>query len=177
MRTTLFVTLVFASSLALWAQDKVQPVQPMDVKAGLWEVTKTTATSGQIPAALLGKLTPEQRAKFEERMNARSGQSAKPITYKSCVTQDKINKGFSFAEDRNSCTSTVISSTKSKEEVKLECAQNGMKFNGTAHLEAIDSENVKAKMEVAGTDGDRTMNSNSTFTAKWISADCGTTAN
>jgi len=171
MRTTLFVTLIFTSSLALWADDKVQP---MDVKAGLWEVTKTTAMSGQIPAGLADKLTPEQRARFEAQMNARSGQN-KPITYKTCVTQEQINKGFSFADDRNLCTSTVVSSTRSKEEVRLECAQNGMKLNGTAHLEAIDSENVKAHTEFASTGGDRTMNSNSTFSGKWIGADCGTT--
>lgn len=104
MRPTLLVTLIFTSFVVLWAADRVQP---MDVKAGLWEVTKTTATSGQIPAGLLGKLTPEQRARLEERMNARSVQSQKPITYKTCVTQEQINKGFSFAEDRdrNLCTS------------------------------------------------------------------------
>jgi hypothetical protein len=172
MRTTLFVTLIFTSSLALWAADKVQP---MDVKVGLWEVTKTTAISGQIPAGLLEKLTPEQRAKLEERMNARSGQPGKPITYKTCVTQEQIDKGYSFAEDRNLCTSTVVSSTRSKEELRLQCTQNGMKLDGKAHLEAIDSENVKAQTEFTGTDGARNINSNSNFTAKWISPDCGTT--
>jgi hypothetical protein len=147
----------------------------MDVKAGLWEVTKTTAMSGQIPAGLLEKLTPEQRAKLEERMNARSGQPGKPITYKACVTQEQIEKGYSFAEDPKLCTSTVMSSTRSKEEVRLECMQNGMKLNGTAQLEALDSENVKAQMQFAGTGGDRTMNSNSTFTAKWLGPACGAT--
>ena len=174
MRPTLLVTLIFTSFVVLWAADRVQP---MDVKVGLWEVTKTTATSGQIPAGLLGKLTPEQRARLEERMNARSAQSQKPITYKTCVTQEQINKGFSFAEDRdrNLCTSTVVSSTTSQEQMRLECTQNGMKLNGTAHFEAIDSENVKAKTEFAGTDGARDMNADSTYTAKWISSDCGTT--
>jgi len=174
MRTTLSVALILTASLALWAQDQVQP---MDVKPGLWQVTKTTTTGGQVPAGLLEKLTPEQRAKLEERMAARSGQPGKAITYKSCVTQEQINKGFSFAEDRerNLCTSTVVSSTTSKEDLRLECTQNGMKLNGTAHLERIDSENVRARTEFVGTDGARSMNAGSTYTGKWLGSDCGTT--
>jgi hypothetical protein len=147
----------------------------MDVKPGQWEVTMTTTMGGQVPAGLMQKLTPEQRAKFEERMAARSSEPNKPITYKSCVTQEQINKGYSFAEDRNLCTSTVLSSSRSKEDLRLECTQNGMKLSGTAHLERIDSENVKAHIESAGTDGARTMNADSTYTGKWLGSDCGTT--
>jgi len=172
VRTTLFVALTFTSFVGLWAQDKIQP---MDVKPGLWQVTMTTTMAGQVPADLLQKLTPEQRAKFEERMAARSGEPNKPMTYKSCITQEQINKGYSFAEDRHSCTSTVVSSSRSKEDVRLECSENGMKLNGTVHLERIDSEDVKAQLESVGTDGERTIHSNATLAGKWLGSDCGTT--
>ncbi|MGA9964087.1 MAG: DUF3617 domain-containing protein [Terriglobales bacterium] len=174
MQSKFVIVLIVASPLALWAADKVQP---MDVKVGLWEVTETTASSGQmpVPASLLEKLTPEQRARIEERMNARSGQPKKPITYKTCVTQEQIDKGYSFAEDPKMCTSTVVSSTTSKEEVRLECMENGMKLNGKAQLEAIDSEHVKAQTQFVGSGGDRMMNSTSTFSAKWLGPSCGDT--
>jgi hypothetical protein len=49
-------------------------VQPLNIKPGLWETTMTIRTAGQLPMAaeLLNKLTPEQRAEFEARMQARS---------------------------------------------------------------------------------------------------------
>jgi hypothetical protein len=174
MRTTLFVILIFTSSLALSAEDKLQP---LDVKVGLWEVTETSTTSGQlpVPAGLLEKSTPEQRARIEERMNARSSQPKKPVTYKTCLTQEQIDKGYSFAEDPKLCTSTIAYSTRSKEEVRLECMRNGMKLNGKAQLEAIDSEHVKAQRQFVGTGGDHMMNSASTFSAKWLGPSCGAT--
>jgi hypothetical protein len=110
------VLMVTAS--ALWAADKYQP---LDVKTGLWEVSTTISTGGQlpIPADLLEKLTPEQRARFEERMNAKSLQPAKPIVSKNCLTQEQLDKGDSFTENRKSCTHTIVSSTRSKAEVRL----------------------------------------------------------
>ena len=174
MRTILFVAVVFASSVTLWAADNYQP---LDVKTGLWEVTTVTNLSGQmpIPTDLLEKLTPEQRARFEERMNAKSMQPAKPIVSKNCLTQEQLDKGNSFTENRKSCNPTVVSSTKSKVEVRLECVENDVKVNAKVQFEAIDSENVKGQTLSTATGGDHTMNSSSTFIAKWISPNCGTT--
>ena len=87
MRTKLVVVLIITASAGLWATDKYEP---LNVKTGLWEVTTTVSTSGQmpIPPDLLAKLTPEQRAKFEQQMSGRSLQPAKPI----CV-QTLFNAG------------------------------------------------------------------------------------
>ena len=76
MRSKLVVVLIITASAGLWAADRYQP---LDVKTGLWEVTTTVSTSGQmpIPPDLLAKLTPEQRAKFEQQMSGRSLQPAK----------------------------------------------------------------------------------------------------
>jgi hypothetical protein len=174
MRTKLVVVLIITASAGLWAADKYQP---LDVKTGLWEVTTTVSTSGQmpIPPDLMAKLTPEQRAKFEQQMSGRSLQPAKPIVSKHCLTQEQLDKGDSFAEDRKSCQHTVVSSTRSKAEVRMDCEENDMKVEAKVQFEAVDSENVKGQTQTTATGGNRTMNSNSTFTAKWLGPACGAT--
>jgi len=170
---TKVVLVLMVTASALWAADNYQP---LDVKTGLWEVTTVTNLSGQmpIPADLLEKLTPEQRARLQERMNAKSMQPAKPIVSRNCLTQEQLDKGNSFTENRKSCNPTVVSSTKSKVEVRLECVENDVKVNAKVQFEAIDSENVKGQTLSTATGGDHTMNSSSTFIAKWISPSCGT---
>ena len=174
MPTKLLIALILTSSVVLCAADKYQP---LDVKTGLWEVITTVSTSGQMPISsdLLEQMTPEQRARFQERMNAKSMQPAKPIVSRNCLTQEQLDKGDSFTENRKSCTHTVVSSTRSKVEVRLECAENDMKFDAKLQFEAVDSENVKGQTLSTATAGDHTMNSSSNFIAKWISPNCGTT--
>jgi len=174
MQAKFFIALIVASASTLWAADQYQP---LDVKTGLWEVTTVTNLSGQmpIPPDVLEKLTPEQRARFQERMNAKSMQPSKPIVSRNCLTKEQLDKGYSFTENRKSCTPTVVSSTKSKVEVRLECVENDVKIDAKVQFEAIDSENVKGQTQSAATGGDHTMNANSTFTAKWLGPSCGTT--
>src|SRR5579862_1851315 len=172
MRTPILVGLIFTSSLAVRAADKVQP---LDVKLGLWEVTATVTTSGQmpVPADLLARWTPEQRARVEDRLKAQSSGSTKTTTRRHCVTREDLDKGTSFGEDRKSCTRTVVSSSKSQLEMRLECEDQGMKSVGRFQVEAIDSENVKGSIHLTASSGDHTMNSGSNLTGKWIGAVCG----
>lgn len=64
------MTILLASTLA-FGQSKFQP---LNVKTGLWESTTTSTTSGQmpLPSDMLAKLSPDQRARIEARMNANS---------------------------------------------------------------------------------------------------------
>jgi len=63
-------------------------VQPLNVKPGLWESTRTINRAGQmpIPAEMLNRLSPEQRARMEERMNAHSAAHSSTSSRKHCVT-------------------------------------------------------------------------------------------
>jgi len=108
-------------------------------------------------------------------MNARSSQPAKANTYKHCLTQEELDKGTSFGQSEKACAPTIVSSTSSKIDLRLECAENGVKWEAKAHFEAIDSEKVTGRIESSATGGDHTMNSDSTFTAKWIGPVCSTT--
>lgn len=153
-------------------------VTPLNVKLGLWQTTITTNMSGLpgIPDSALAQLSPDQRAKIEAAMKQVSGQ---PMTTKSCMTKDKLEKSEGFRNAPKSCTYTVVSSTSSKLEMKLSCTQNGMTMSGNVHVEATDSENVKGSIQMntsgngSASAGGNTMNMNSTFTSKWVGAACG----
>ena len=169
----IYVGVILMSALAVWAADKVQP---LNVKVGLWEVTTTTTTSGQmpIPAELLARLTPEQRARMEERMKANSAEKTRTITHKQCMTKEKLAKESAFGQDDRRCTRTVVSSSESKVELKMQCGVEGMKGEGTGVVEALNSESVKSSVHIVAIGGGHTMNSNSSSTAKWIGPVCGT---
>ena len=149
-------------------------IQPLKIKPGLWQETITSTTSGQppIPPGTLEKLTPEQRAKFEAAMKARASKGPQTRTFKHCVTQEDLNKD-PFAEDKKSCTRSVLTSTGSKMDVHEVCTGNGgVKTDLTVHIEALDSENVKAAIHVNAAGGGRTMNGDSNITAKWLGPAC-----
>ena len=169
---TIVIVLVLACSLAVWAANKVQP---LNVKVGLWEVTTTVTSNGQmpIPADLLARLTPEQRARMEERMKANSASKARTTTHRNCLTREKLDRGETFSEDRKTCTETVVTSTNSQVEVRVVCENQGVKSNGTLHIDALNPENVKGSMHMLAAGGDHSMNMSSTFSGKWIGSSCG----
>jgi hypothetical protein len=158
-------------SLAALAADKLQP---LNVKVGLWETTMTTTTSGTmpIPADLLSRLTPEQRARMEERMKANSRENTRTNTYKSCLTKEQLEKGPDFG-DKKQCTQTVITSTSSKAELRVVCDMQDTKASGIMHVEALSPENVKGSGQMSVSGGGHTMNVNTALTGKWIGPNCG----
>jgi hypothetical protein len=155
---------------AVWAAD----YKPLDVKNGQWESTLSGQTSGTppIPDEVLSRLTPEQRAKMEAAMQARGAHGSKTVN-KGCLTKDQLDKPFDLGdENTKSCTRTLITSSGSRQEFRLDCNRQGMKTTGTIKLEAVNSENVKGSMVMTMTNGEHTMNMNYTFAAKWIGPAC-----
>jgi hypothetical protein len=156
------------------ATGAVDKVQSLNVKLGLWEVTTTAAANTEmpIPAGLLEKLTPEQRARVEERIKARSSDTVRVIRRKYCLTKEKLNKGPTFLQDRKSCTRTLLTSNKGKVDMRLECFDHGIKSDGSVQIEALSFGNVKGAVRSSATGGENAMNSTTTFTAKWIGPLC-----
>ncbi len=170
---TMRTSLPLAAALfcaAAWAAD----MTPMNVKTGQWESTLTSETSGQlpIPQEMLDKMSPEQRAKMEAMMKARGAQGARTNTYKSCVTKEDLQKPFGSDQERKSCKQTVISSSPTHQEIHMECEIGGGKQSGTFRVDAIDSGSAKGSMEMVASSGGRSMNVNSTFSAKWLGPVC-----
>jgi len=167
----LFLALILMSSAMAWAADKIQP---LNVKVGLWECTMTSIIGGQppVPAEMLSQLTPQQRARLEERMKADSGARTNKSVYKSCVTREKLADGEGF-ENRKECTQKVMTSTSSKLDMHVVCDQEGVKSAGTVHLDVLNPETVKGTGQMTVSGNGQSMSSNLALSAKWIGSSCG----
>jgi hypothetical protein len=145
---------------------------PLNVKTGEWESTLTSETSGQLPLPqeMLDKMTPEQRAKMEAMMKARGMQGPRTTVTKHCVKKEDLDKPF--ANENKSCKQTVLTSSGASQEIRMECEIGGGKQAGTLKLEAVDSSTVKGSMQMTASNAGRTMNVNSTFSAKWLGPAC-----
>ncbi len=168
MRNIIFAITLMAP--ALWAADKLEP---LNVKTGLWETTTTISTSGEmpIPAEYLSRMTPAQRARMEERLKANSAPKTRTSTHKSCETKEKLEKApFS---NQKECTESVVTSTSSKAELKVSCDFGDVKGSGTVTVEALSPEAARGSAQITATGGGHTINTNSTFTSKWLGASCG----
>jgi hypothetical protein len=184
MRRTFVVVLVLLA--ASWAQEKTQKsaidkngklsavqFQPLDVKTGLWQNTMTTSLAGDmaIPPERLAKLSPEQRARVEAAMNARSGQGARTTTYQTCLTKEELQK--TPFNNKKDCTETLVSSTKSQAEIKLVCTMEGIDGSGEMQIHALSDESVSGSGHGTASLQGRTMNTSWKLTGKWIGESCG----
>ena len=171
MKTANLVALFVCAGSVLRAADTLTP---LDVKLGQWESSMTMETTGlpPIPTEVLDRLPPEQRAKMEERLKANASKGPRTTVHKSCLKKEDLDKALSFGNEEKSCTRTIVTSSRSKQEIHMECTVGGGKQSGTIRIEAVNSENVKGSTEMTMTGAGRTMNMNSTFTAKWLGPTC-----
>lgn len=171
MKTRILLAVAFLAPLAGWAADPV----PMDVKLGLWESTVTTHLGmPALPAELLAKLTPEQRAKMEAAMQGRGGGSPRTDTTRHCITKETLNQALSFGENKSqNCRRTLVSSTGAKQVVHVECTTAAITTSGDLEFEAVDRETIKGSMVMNAGQGGRGMSTKMEFTSKWLGADCG----
>jgi Protein of unknown function (DUF3617) len=151
-----------------WAADTFHP---LDVKTGEWESSITVATSDvpPIPPEALARMTPEQRSRLEEQTKSLSGRT---IVHKFCLKKEKLDKPISWGNADKACTTALVTSTGSMQEIHVECNRNNRKSSGTMRFEARDSENIKGTVKMAMTSASGNMDINSTFTAKWTGETC-----
>jgi hypothetical protein len=166
---------LYLVSAALFASAALAPgATPLDVKTGEWETSMTSESTGPlpIPQEVLDKMSPEQRARMEQAMKARSAKGPRTITERSCVRKETLENPFNSSEERSSCKQTVVASTRTTQEIHMECEADGGKQSGTFRLQAVDSGNVKGTVQITAANGSRTMNINNTFAARWIGPTC-----
>jgi hypothetical protein len=173
MRNLIFLGVILLAPLT-WAADDIKP---LDVKLGLWESTVNSQISGRppLPDEVLSRLSPDQRARMEDALKAQQAKGGIVRTTKSCLTKEKLDQAMTFGNEGANCKRTVITSNSSKQEIRFECtdAQSNMKTDGTMHVEALNSENVKGTGQVKADNGANNMNVQVNFTAKWLGSDCG----
>lgn len=167
LRTSFPLAAVLLCAAACAAQ-----TTPLNVKTGEWESTIASETSGQmpLPQEMIDKMTPEQRAKMEAMMKARGMQGPRTTVTKHCVKKEDLDKPF--GNENKSCKPTIVTSSATKQEIHMECDMGGGKQVGTLKFEAVDSSTVKGSMQMTASNGGRTMNINSTFSAKWLGPAC-----
>jgi len=96
-----------------------------NLKTGAWEMTHTSVITGTlIPPDVLAKMPPEQRAKLEQAMQARSGQS-KIRTSRSCIIQRDLDQNRLIKEESEGedpqCTTKVLSKSSSRLVIERAC--------------------------------------------------------
>jgi Protein of unknown function (DUF3617) len=173
MRNKTLCGLVLLATVTLGATDKIRP---LNIKFGLWEMTGTTTRTAAIPVPEedVSKLTPEQRARLQERMDARSAAKTSTRTYRSCLTKEKWDKDLArVGEDREHCTEAILTSTGSKISIEVQCVEEATKSRIHLEYQAISSETMKGFAHTTVTNHDHTTNIDSTYTAKWIGPVCG----
>jgi hypothetical protein len=160
---------------AAWADNGPKP--NMDVALGLWEVTTRGDLSGAppIPDSVLARLTPEQQAKMQEMMGGRS----QPNKYKSCMTPDKLAKGFQKDPDTaaaSRCTTTVASNSSTEYQAEKQCkADSGMSYTARIHFNLAGKHQATGTVDVILTQASGKVTTlHHTIDAQWLGADCGT---
>jgi len=169
------------AAAALWAAEPT----PLDLKPGEWEYTVTMQMGGksqpgaaqmpQIPADQLAKLPPEQRAKIEAALKqAGNLASGKPTTTtnKNCVKKEDLVRLNPLGNADKSCKMTVINSSRSKLEAKMDCDSPGNKSTSNVSIEASSSESSRFSVVSTGTADGHPMNMTVNGTGKWLSATC-----
>lgn len=175
MFTKCFLLAVLASGFGVSAA-QAGPVT-LNVRPGLWEMTVSGQGSGTppIPAEVLARMTPEQRAKFQAAMAARMGGGDKPNVYKSCITETTLQRGFNTGESnaQRKCTQTILSSTASAMDGREECTGGRAHMSGHFHFAAPDPVTVNGTIDYSVGDGAHTMTMKQVIHGKWVGADCG----
>jgi len=164
------------AALTLCVSVAAHKVVPLNLKTGLWEVTTTTfaGDDNMLPAALLQKLTPEQRARVEERMKARSADPQKTINAKQCLTKQELERGMPFRRVQKSCSWAVLTSTSSRVEMRGKCVDQGMKTQRALRIDALNPEEAEGSLQFFTESQGTTPATTSTFKAKWIGPLCRT---
>ncbi|HUM05998.1 MAG TPA: DUF3617 domain-containing protein [Terriglobales bacterium] len=171
MRSALLLFLILLCAAAVWAGDAPN----FNVKLGLWEVTTTSSTSGMppLPPEALANMTPEQQAQMEAHMKQSMSGAPHITTEKTCETKEKLEKDLMFSDKNDECTRTVITSTSSRIEMKVQCSNKGQKTEGTIRMDAITPENVKGTIDMNMSGSAQSMKIKVNLAARWLGPNCG----
>ena len=172
------VSFVIASAFFLGLAAGQMAIQPLDIKTGLWELTKTSSATYPMPKGLPPEvakmLTPAQRAQYQEALKKSAEASAQGTQTKStvCLRQSDLDVGNMLGPGQTvqDCTDRSVTSTKQLFAVTCP-AISGAQNLETFRFERIDAEHFKGEIHLA--EGDNASKVGQTITARWIGASCG----
>jgi hypothetical protein len=154
-------TVLFAAALGLVGVDAA--AEGFGAKPGAWENTVTTSGL-TIPPEVLARMPPDRRAMVEQQLAANGG--AQPQIRKVCITQEKLEQGFTPSAN-SSCTVQTVSRTATKLVMTTTCAAP-VASTGTMTWEAKTPESVVGNIDqdVSG------RKVHITVVGKWLGASC-----
>jgi hypothetical protein len=189
--------LALTVSLATLSMASQAEVLKFKIAPGLWEETHTTLINGknvedgmrQQMAAMMARMTPEQRKMMQESMGNRTAGGATLI----CITPERVAKGFdtdtlkrNLENKAQGCTLDLISSSPSGAKYKAVCSgAQGANYSGNGEYKATSDKewsfNMVADGKVTGPNGapvPQAGNFHATqeVHARWKSSDCGKVA-
>jgi Protein of unknown function (DUF3617) len=169
-------TLLICGAIPLLAGQKAQtnPWKPLNVKTGLWERTISWTRTGEqpLPASILQSLSPEQRARIEQRMKANAGTKIKTVTEKNCVTSKDLDNPPDFTQN-GKCTWSTLESSSTRERGTVSCEAEGIRMNGNGDFAAPDQEHMNGLIHLTTSGEGHTMTMNGNFKSRWIGPSCG----
>jgi len=133
-------------------------VQPLNVKPGLWQITRTATWTG---------LPPQIAAVMKNGL---------PIKYNSCVKARDLTTNPWVNGSEEKCVWTVLNSTGTDMEVRGSSCNLGKEYGMTAEvhgkLHVVDPEDGTGSFAMTVTGNGQTMNGNAVYTGKWVGANC-----
>ncbi|SPE28717.1 exported hypothetical protein [Candidatus Sulfopaludibacter sp. SbA6] len=181
MRTRILLTLTILNRSATWAADV-----EINVKSGLWEVTRTVEVKSGMSAA-------EKAAKEDLQKKALGAGSGlvslldEPLVTKECLTQGQVD-GRAYPQGqmqmaKNGCKQVKVKSTSSAREIRYDCPNSGAPVSFTYLFTAPNTETWTASEETVGVDmwRDQTEVARSPLqrvlvrktSGKWLGPACG----
>jgi hypothetical protein len=150
------------------------------LRPGLWEITTTGESSGWTPMApeVLARMTPEQRAEAETRIDAAIARQKEPRVYRHCMTQGEIDKGLANIGGKTAglCSETATSSTETLRRGHVQCmagtiASSSYDFS----IEAKSPESLAGVWDITLTQGQGRpeIKFKNEIKGTWLATDCG----
>lgn len=169
MRYTILTLPLILLAISITAQ-----AEPLNVKAGLWETTTTSVKQVARRPTNLNQLTPQQRAKVEQKLDSQVKKETR--TALSCLKDVQIQSGEAFIGQSHqaSCTYTFPTRTADDLVANLHCSgANAM--TGRIEMHAADPERMSGivQMTYGAEDRQQLLNRN-IISARWVKGDCGT---
>ena len=157
-----------ASAAAALCSSPIVSAEALNAKPGAWEMTVTTAGSGNVIAPeALARMPPERRAMVEKMMAERGGKPNTSVR-KSCVKKEDLEHDrFTEGDDDSGCTRTTVSRTATKVVVAMSCP-------GTPPREGRFTFEAKTPQTVVGVIDQETAGGkfHVDINGKWLGASC-----
>lgn len=159
LTTLILATLPFATQ-----------AETLDIKTGAWEITMKTLIEGmQIPKEAMANMPPDQRARMEAAMRARSGK-VNTTTEQSCITQQDLDHGFlDKSEQEKNCTRKVISPKRATPRIRERICTTPESSVGHAKFDATSSENYIGVFDITRGQGTKV---HVEMSGRWLGAAC-----